>query len=385
MSLRHQLDRTLRALEQDYRTHNLIEVSAASLLHNFELYAKITGQAIIPVLKSNAYGHGLELVAEALKARRFPYIAVDGYFEALQIREVSDQPVLVMGAILPVNFAKLKLKNFAFSVHDTASIDALGRRGDPVKIHLEINTGMNRYGIEPGDIEAFVKQIQLYPNIEFEGVMSHLADSDGLHMASVEAATQLFDEAVDQILDLGATPKYLHLAQSAGAVKALSRHANAIRLGLGLYGINPLDLADPRHGELAGLRPALKLTSMITQTHQLKPGDGVSYNYTFTAPRPMTIGVLPLGYYEGVQRSLSNTGTVLVGRKPVSIVGRVCMNHTMIDLGETGAKTGDMVTVLSDNPADPNSVGSIARDHDLFSYMHLTSLDQNLRRVLIDD
>lgn len=384
MSLRSSVNRFLRSFEHDFETHNIIEVSRSALLNNFDLYSKLTGQQVIPVLKANAYGHGIEQVATALKDRAMPYIAVDGYFEALRVREASTRPVLVMGAINPDNFAHLNLRGFTFVTQNRATIEALGRRGAPVKIHLEINTGMNRYGIEPAEIPEFLKLIALHPNIHLEGVMSHLADSDGQDPRTIQAAAEIFDSSVDEILKSGAAPTIFHLAQSAGAPKAVSRHANAMRLGLSLYGINPLEPSDPAYPKLKGLQPALKLTSTITQTNDLKAGDKVSYNYTFIAPHDMRIGVLPLGYYEGIPRVLSNAGHVSVSGHIAPIVGRVCMNHTMISLEDTNAQVGDRVVVISDDPAAPNSVSNIASVHDLFSYTHLTSLSPDLRRVLVD-
>ncbi|GAC1371674.1 MAG: alanine racemase [Candidatus Saccharimonadales bacterium] len=384
MSLRHHVNRLLSSFERHYETYNLIEVSRSALLHNFDHFAKQTGLQVVPVLKANAYGHGIDLVARALKSRYMPYIAVDGYFEGLRVREISSQPVLVMGAILPANFKYLQLKNFTYVINNLACIDALGRRRAPVKIHLEINSGMNRYGVDPEQIPEFIDRIKNYSNIQLEGVMSHLADADGLDPHTVTAAVDIFDQAVDAVLSSGLNPTMFHVAQSAGSLKARSRHATAIRLGLALYGINPLDPADPHYAELSNLKPSLCLTSTIAQTHDLKAGDKVSYNYTFTAPKAMRIGVLPLGYYEGVPRTLSNTGTVTINGEPVPIVGRVCMNHTIVSLEGTSAQIGDQVVVLSNDPSAVNSVSSIAARHDLFSYAHLTSLSPDLRRRLVD-
>lgn len=383
MSLRQTIDTLLRKLEKDYATHNRIEVSRSAILHNLDLYEKLSGKPAIPVLKGNAYGHGIALVAKALKGRKLPYIAVDGYFEALRIREVSNQPVLIMGAILPENYKRIKYDNFAFVVHDAASIHALGKTGKRVKVHIEANTGMNRYGAKPDEAIKLAKLIQDYPNLTLEGVMSHLADSDGDDPATVDAAVKQFDECVEAIRTTGANPTLFHIAQSAGSIKAQSKYANAFRLGVGLYGINPFPKNHKLHGQLKDLRPALKLVSTITKIIELKKGDKVSYNYTFTAPKGMRIGVLPLGYYEGVNRALSNVGTVKVGKYSTPIVGRVCMNHTMISLDGVNARVGDEVVVYSDNSADKNAIDNIAHAHNLFNYNLLTSLSYDVRRVLV--
>lgn len=383
MSIRVAADALLRRFEKDFATHNRIEVSRSALAHNLNLMADHAGLPAIPVLKGNAYGHGIAQVALALKEQSLPYIAVDGYFEALRIREVSRQPVLVMGAILPENFARLKHDRFAFVVSDAATIHALGRTGRRVNVHLECNTGMNRYGARPDELAKLAELILSYKNLTLEGVMSHLADSDGDDPATVDTAVGQFDAGVEAVRAAGARPTLLHVAQTAGSLKARSKYANAFRLGIGLYGINPFPREHQLHDTLRGLRPALKLVSTITKVIDLQKGDKVSYSYTFTAPRRMTIGVLPLGYYEGVNRQLSNAGVVKIGGQFVPIVGRVCMNHTMISLDGMSARVGDEVIVYSDQASDRNAIDAIAHEHHLFNYNLLTALSHDVRRVLV--
>ncbi len=384
MLLRSKINAILRRLEHTYTTHNRIEVSRSALLDNLDLFQRVSGLPVIPVLKGNAYGHGITQVARALRRRKLPYVAVDGYFEALRIREVSRQPVLIMGAISPENFRRMRYDNFSFVVQDRTSIDALGRTGKRIKLHLECDTGMNRYGAKPDEVTSLVKRILSYKNLTLEGVMSHLADSDGSDPATVTAAVKRFDTCVEKVLAAGAHPTLFHVAQSAGSVRAQSHYANAIRVGIGLYGINPFPKGHQSHKKLRDLRPAQQLVSTITRVIKLKKGEKVSYNYTFTAPKDMTIGVLPLGYYEGVNRTLSNTGVVKIGSAFAPIVGRVCMNHTMINLDGVSAKVGDEVVVYSNNPKDRNAIDPIAHRYGLFNYNLLTALGHTIRRILVE-
>jgi uncharacterized Fe-S cluster-containing radical SAM superfamily enzyme len=182
---------------------------------------------------------------------------------------------------------------------------------------------------------------------------------------------------------LGGQPSLVHIAQTAGSVVARSAYANAVRAGIGLYGINPYPVGHERHDLLQDLRPALKLISTITKVNQLQKGDQVSYNYTFTAPAPMRVGVLPLGYYEGLHRGLSNVGSVLHHDRQLPIVGRICMNHTMICLDGTDAQEGDEVVVYSDDPQDANSIDAIATRQQLFNYNLLTALSPSVRRIMV--
>ncbi|HTH71777.1 MAG TPA: alanine racemase C-terminal domain-containing protein, partial [Candidatus Pristimantibacillus sp.] len=150
------------------------------------------------------------------------------------------------------------------------------------------------------------------------------------------------------------------------------------------YGVNPFPKNHKLHKALGGLKPAMRLVSTITKVIDLKKGDKVSYNYTFTAPKKMRIGVLPLGYFEGVNRALSNEGAVKIGKQFMPIVGRVCMNHTMVSLEGLHAAVGHEVVVYSNNPKDRNSIDSIAAEHNLFNYTLLTSLSSDVRRVMVE-
>lgn len=382
--IRPRLDRLVRRLERPYEVYNRIEVSRSALLHNARFFASATGQQVVPVLKGNAYGHGIEQVATALRDQPFPYVAVDGYFEALKVRACNPrQRILVMGMIKPQNIPRLRLRGLAFVVQDKATIHAFGALRRRVPVHLEINTGMNRYGIRPDELKQYLELLQLYPHLQLEGVMAHLADADGTDEQNIVAAVDHYDACVDSILAAGFAPRLFHTAQSAGSVRARSRYANALRLGIGLYGINPFPAEHSAHQQCRSLQPALQLISTITRVQVLQTGDKVSYNYTFTAPEPMCIGILPLGYHEGVPRDLSGGGMVMVAGRPQPIVGRVCMNHTMVDLRHTAAKAGDEVIVFSNNPTDANSIEGVAARHQLFSYALLTGLSPDIRRYLV--
>lgn len=386
MSLHYRFNAFLKHLERPFETFNRIEVSGNALRHNLQFFRDTTQQSVIPVLKGNAYGHGTALVARALKHEKLDYIAVDSYADALIVREETKHPVLIMGAVHPDNFPLLRFRNFAFVVQDKHTITALGKTGKRIKIHLEVNTGMNRNGVRLQDLKALVRHIGKYKNLKLEGIMSHLADSDGDDPAltNVNNAVDVFDRAVETVRAAGAHPTLLHVAQTAGSMSANSRYSNAVRVGIGLYGINPLPKSHRLHNTLTSLQPALRLVSRLVRIGDLKKGEHVSYNYTYTAKKDTRIGVLPLGYYEGVARSLSNVGSVGVNGRHAPIIGRVCMNHTLINLGTIPAKWGDEVVVYSNDASDPTSIASLQQSLGIFSYEILANLSHEVRRVLVD-
>ncbi len=382
----HPFATKLKSLEKDFAVFNTISLSRAAMLHNFDFFSGLLPSGnVIPVLKSNAYGHGIEQIATILKDRRPPYIAVDGYYEALRVRRVSKQPVLIMGAIDPTNFARIHLQNYAFVVHDLATIAAMAASGKQYVVHIEIETGMHRHGVGRQELPAFLEQLKLYKNVEVEGVMTHLADADNpASTAHVELQTQRFDDAVELVRRHGFAPRYIHIAQSAGSVKVHSRYANTLRVGIALYGVSPLEPQDGAASQLQTLRPVLTLTSTITKIMTVSAGESVSYGRTFTATRNTQIAVLPLGYYEGLPRSLSNSGHVTVKDALAPIAGRVCMNHTMIDVTDSAVEVGDRVTVISADTTSLQSVQHICETNKLFNYSLLVGLNQNIRRQVVD-
>lgn len=385
MTLRSSINNKLKKLEKNFSVYNNIYISRSAILNNFDQLQKISGNKnIIPVLKSNAYGHGLEQIATILKDRNFPYIAVDGYFESLKIHEISKQPVLVMGAIKSENYKNIQPKNNAFVVHDLDTLKAVGNSRKKFKIHLEIETGMNRHGVKINDLKKLLNEFKKYQNLTLDGVMTHLADADNPDSVDyLNKQTRLFDESIDKIINFGFSPKYFHIAQSAGSIKVKSKYANTIRAGIALYGITPLEDNDPYFYLHKKLQPALKLTSSISKILDIKKGETVSYGRTWTAKSDCKIGILPLGYYEGLPRSLSNKGFVKFKNQYLPIIGRVCMNHTMIDLSNTKIKTDNEVLIINTDKDDALSVNNICKSNEIFNYNFLVNLNQNIRRTII--
>ncbi len=369
-----------------YKTLNIIEISRSRLLFNAKYIQEMNNNFfIIPVLKANAYGHGLIQCSEILNDFDCDLVAVDGYFEATKIIDLTRHKVLVLGYINPDNFYLLDTNRCSFVVQDVDSLKRFGELNKRVNVHIEINTGMNRLGLNSDEIDDYLNELKKYPKMILEGIMTHLADADNdIDSSYSENQVEQFDEIVEKIIQAGFNPKYIHIAQTAGSVKVKSKFANSIRLGIGLYGINPLSKKDKSHNTLDSLKPILELKSTIVKKINLKKGDRVSYNGIYEAPSDMSIGVLPLGYYEGVPRDLSNKGIVEFNNEYLGMVGRVCMNHVMINLHGINSKVGDIVTVISNDKKHQNSVMNICQTNDLFNYSFITGLSESTRRIIVD-
>jgi alanine racemase len=383
--LRKQVKKLLNYVSDNrFEPLNFVELSRENTLSNVGLIQKQHPSfGIIPVLKANAYGHGLIEMATILNGADCRFLAVDGYFEASKIRDISKHHILVLGYINPVNVKLLDVVKCSFVVQDIQGLEAFGKLGKPVRIHAEINTGMNRLGLSADELPLYLKTLKKFPNLKLEGIMTHLADADNPTDNSFTLAqVKKFDQIVDMIKEKGFNPAIVHIAQTAGSTKATSKYANAIRLGIGLYGINPLREADKHFKDLQDLKPVMEIKSTIIKVINLEKGDRVSYNGIFTAPRAMRIGVLPLGYYEGIPRELSNKGSLSFQKLDLPIVGRVCMNHTMVELTSPNLKLGDVVTVVSRDQTRLNSVDKICRKFDLFNYLFVTKISSSIKRKI---
>ncbi|MCL2280672.1 alanine racemase [Candidatus Saccharibacteria bacterium] len=370
-------------LQQYLITPNLITISRERLLANLDIFNEQTKQLIIPVLKSNAYGHGIVEVAKILDNSPYHFVAVDNYHEAAQIIKNSKRiRVLVMGVILPNNYQLFNTRRISFVVQNLENLKSFAALRRRINIHLEINSGMNRLGLRIDELSKYLEYLVKCPRLNLEGVMTHLADADNISNTFTNEQIAKFDQMVEQIYGYGFNPKVVHVAQTAGSVKAKSRFANAVRIGIGTYGINPLKETDPEFTKLEKLQPILELTSTIVSVIDLQPGDSVGYNRTYQAKKATRVAILPLGYYEALPRVLSNQVTLTSGNWRLPVVGRICMNYTVVDITDTNLNIGDQVTVISRNITDPNSVANLEKLHGIFPYELLCKISPTIRRQI---
>ena len=368
----------------NYKTLNWIEINKDKTLHNIEIAKSFSGQKnIIAVLKANAYGHGIVALSKILNESDCSFIAVDGYFEASKILDITNHKILVMGYILKENIHLLNTKRCSYVVQDEATLVALGETGKCVNIHVELNTGMNRLGLSEPELDSYLMTLKQFPNLHLEGIMSHLADADNNEDYYTVHQVKLFDAMVEKILKKGFTPSFIHLGQTAGGIKEKSSYTNTMRLGIGLYGLNPLTKKDGSFYKLSSLEPILEFKTTIIKIIDLKKGEKISYGGTYVTTKNSTIAVVPIGYYEGVPRALSSSGFLSDGKKTFPIRGRVCMNHCMIDVTGEDYKVGDTLTFVSSDKTMPTSVEQICLKNKLFNYSFVTGFSESLRRIII--
>jgi len=372
-----------KILGKEYIPLNKVLIAQKRLIQNYQYLAKLQKNlAIAPVLKSNAYGHGIVQVAKLLESQSPPMFCVDSLYEAyLLLKAQIKSPILIMGYIHPTSLRVKKLP-FSYAVFNSEQLEVVNRYQKGCEIHIKVDTGMHRLGVMMQDLPGFIEKLRDYKNIKVSGLMSHIAYQESLKEELSKKQLINFQKANTLLKEAGFKPKWLHLAASGGilakdAVK-ISKISNMARVGLGLYGI---DLTG-KHQEL---KPVLKVTSKIVQIKRLEKGDKIGYTGTFICSREMLIGILPIGYNDGVDRNLSNKGFVIIAGKPCQIVGNISMNITTVDLSSIkNPQVGQEVIIFSDNPIHPNSIVNASRIVDRIPYELLVHFSETfLKREVI--
>jgi len=350
-----------------------VEVDLDRIAENVSNIKQHSGyENLYAVVKANAYGHGDVEVARAALDAGANMLAVAFLDEALNLRrEIKDVPVLVMGAIRPQDIAVAAEQNIDITAHDLQWIEAAaGYNGVPANVHLKIDSGMHRIGVT--NAESFNKacaMLDAEANLNLIGLFTHFATADG----SVEHYQNQLNK-VAEITDGADLTRFKYVHQSNSA--ALLRHpqqpsTNGGRLGISMYGLAPSD----EFQLPCELKQAFSLHSRITQVKRLYPGDKVGYGATYEAEEEILVGVMPIGYADGWLRYHQDRPVEINGKK-YPIVGRVCMDQTMVRVDES-VQVGDQVDLLNDNL----TVDAAAQDLNTINYEIVCSISDRVPRV----
>lgn len=346
-----------------------IEISKNQLLKNLkDFQSKASQGQVAPVLKSNAYGHGLVEVATFLEDQsEIPFFIVDSYFEAIILRSKGvKKPLLIIGYNRPETIINSRIKDIAFTITSLEMLQSIQDIKRPTKIHLKIDTGMRRQGLLPEDITEAIEIIKKNSYIRLEGICTHFSDADNSNSSFTDQQIRLWNSIVSDFKTQFPSLKYIHAANTDGMKYSKQIEANIGRLGIGLY------------------RGVLQMKTIVTSIKELKKGETIGYGNTYKANADMKVATIPVGYYEGLDRRLSNKGFVQVGPEKIlcPIVGRVSMNISSIDVSKVpGVHIGTEVVVISRNITDPNSVEGISKIENTIDYEVLVRIPAHLKRV----
>ena len=384
------------------------EVSLDALAYNLEAIKKFVNpvrekrkspRKILSIVKGNGYGHGGPQVAKALEKAGSDWFGVTCTDEGIAVRENGvRKPILVLTGFVPGEQARLIEYDLTPAIHRCDQLPLLeraaARRGGrkPASFHLKIDTGMNRLGIAPTDIECFARQLGRCKHLQLTGIFSHFASSGVFTDDAVGRQTreqeECFHAALDRLRALGIDPGLVHLANSAAIVSRPESWADMVRPGALLYGYHPgYDPAEKREEaeKLLPLKAVMSLRTKIIHLRRVPAGAGVGYDATFVPKRPSLIGVLAAGYGDGIHRSLGNRGSVLVRGKPAPIVGIISMDVTMIDVTDIeDVEVGDVATIYgTDASGNVLLANRVARSIGTVTSDLLCAVSQRVERVYV--
>lgn len=344
------------------------------------------GTKIIGVVKADGYGHGAVQTAKAIEEDAAGY-AVATAEEALELRENGiKKPVLVLGPVPECQYGSMVEQEIRTAVFDLTRAERLSETavsmGMTARVHIAVDTGMNRIGLRPGQEQAqVVKEIAGLPGIVTEGMFTHFARADEADKTSAREQLQAFLDFSQMVKEAGVSIPILHCANSAGIMDLKESHGTA---GPGRdHPVRPVSVGPGTEGG-SFLEPAMELKSFITYIKEIGPGAAVSYGGTFVADRPMRLATVSIGYGDGYPRSLSNKGEVLVHGTRARILGRICMDQLMIDVTRIPeAREGDEVTLLGRDGTEEITMEELADLSGRFHYEIPCLMGKRLPRVYV--
>jgi len=344
---------------------------------------------VLAVVKCDGYGHGSVPVARAIEDME----TVGGYAtataeEAMELRRAGiRKPILILGYTFPYAYEELIRQGVRMAVFREDTLgqleEAAKRVGARAFVHVKVDTGMGRVGIQPREENlVFLRRIAQSDYLELEGIFTHFAKADEKDMGYTIDQMERFERFVTLAESrLGKRIPCRHAANSAAIVRMKEAHLDLVRAGIILYGLYP---SEEMAGEADWLRPALSLHSHLVYVKEVEPGQSISYGGAFTARERMRVGTVPVGYGDGYPRSLSGKGSVLIRKKRVPILGRVCMDQLMVDLSALPDVTeGEPVVLLGRDGQEEITAQELGTLSGRFNYELMCDLSPRVPRVYL--
>ena len=379
-----------------------VEINLKALACNYRELRRVTSSRadIMAVVKADGYGHGAVRVARTALKCGAKFLAVARLDEAICLRKAGiAAPILLFGYSLPTYAAYMIENDIRASINSVTSARQLSEKalsiGKTLKVHIKIDTGMGRLGIlsdalimdaTEGPIRSGtvhdVLRIASMPHIEVEGIYTHFADADAKEKTNARRQFALFMELLETLKKAGFRVRFRHAANSAATIEMPETHLDLVRPGISLYGLWPSNVVDKN---LINIKPVMTLKSRVIQVKQVRSGFAVSYGSTYRTPRPTRIATVAIGYADGLNRALSSRGHMLVKGVRAPIIGRVCMDLTLIDVGHIpGVALEDEVVILGRQRNESVTADEIAGLLGTINYEIVSSLTSRVARIYIE-
>lgn len=358
---------------------NRVEINLNSINSNVNYFKSLLDSEtkLIGVVKANAYGHGIEEVGRVVWTSGADILAVFSVDEAVALRVAKIRsPLIVLGPIEESDFHRLLDFDITTTVGEFETVYRLSKIAKAenkwAKIDIKVETGMNRYGFKSHEVAENVRKIMALGHVKIEGMHSHIIDP--VDIPATNEQIKVLESVLFSFQQNNFEIPMVHLAATDTIVRHPSAHFDAVRLGIGIYGYGDFE------GYQEALKPALELKSQISAIKLVGKGETIGYGRTFKAKDVMKIAVLPIGYFDGISRSLSNNSDVLVAGKRAKIVGRICMNSMMVDVTGIKCAVGDEVALIGVQGNDKIWADEIAKKTDTIPHEVLCRIPEHLPR-----
>lgn len=340
---------------------------------------------VMAVVKANAYGHGDVEVSRVFESLGCEFFGVAIPEEGARLRDAGiKRPIVVLGGVFPGQIKTLfdyDLTPVIFDLNTASALNAhAGHVGILKKVHVKVDTGMGRLGIQPAEALPFFREMKGFARLKVEGVLSHLAEADGPETRYTKRQIEVFIKTLEAIKELGFAPELVHIGNSAAIVDYRESHLNLVRPGIMLYGSYPAK----RFKEKIELRPVMQIKTRVLHLKNLPAGSSVSYGRSFVASRDSVIATLPIGYGDGLPRRLSGKGEVLIGGARAPIAGTVCMDLTMCDVTHIpDIRVGDEAIIIGRLGGEEITAEEIADKAGTISYEIFCDISGRVPRIYI--
>ena len=372
-----------------------VEISRKAIISNVRMFKRHIGSeiALMTVVKSNAYGHGLVPFATVAAAAGTDWFGVDQLDEALALRKAGiRQPILVLGYTPPMRRIEAAKAHVSLTIYSKTVLSAIQKlsltKRDRLRVHLEIETGISRQGLAGTELIQLAKALAKSPNVEIEGVFTHFANiEDTTDSAYAEGQLKRFSEAVFLLERNGISPPIRHTACSAAAILFPKTLFTMARVGISSYGFWPskeTQAVAQRMKRPLVLSPVLSWKTVVAQVKRVVEGTGISYGLTERVTRDSTIAVIPVGYWDGFDRGLSRIGSVLIRGHRCKVLGRICMNMCMVDVTDVpGVREGQEVVIIGQQGKNRIQAEDLAAQIGTIQYEIVTRINPLLPRFVV--
>lgn len=348
----------------EYKRPTSVEINLSAIDNNFESIKQLISSETLfmAVVKADGYGHGAVQVSKEALECGADRLGVALPEEGIVLRKAGIKaPIQILGEIHPLASLMVIENDLIPTLCSTVVADALGREagrlGQRIKVHIKVDTGMNRLGLSVNDVPDFLGYLKQYPSLEVEGIFTHFACADDPDSDYTQKQLSSFRKLLSKLESSGSRFSLKHAANSAATIFSPETHLDMVRIGIALYGLHPSEETKNK----INLEPVFSLISVVSQLKSISAGEGASYGLTYKAAQDTRLALLPLGYGDGYTRLLSNKAEVVIANQRFPVVGNVCMDQSLVEVGEANnVEVGDEVVLIGKQGGQEISADELA-------------------------